>query len=318
MFSKVKHCKTSILPILLVALLTAGCGDDSAGPQQPQVVGSLIGHSDCGGFTVSKTLSEGVLPDQSAIIWEWDGKGKLILLHRNGAFNCCPNISCDITFDDDIITVTEKDSGMCDCLCLTDVEYHVTALAPGTYNIKFVELNLIEGDEKLDFNVTLGNEPQTDTVIVERDHYPWLPVTVHVGTMVSVSDCGGFATAAYLSDFPDSPDDSACITWEYDSTGVLWLTHENFVANCCLDSLIGAVGVSGDTIHLQVTEYNPSCFCICPYDIEMKLENLPPRLYLAHMPRATDTVRFWVNLTDELTGYSCYGETVWDPEPGTE
>ena len=71
--------------------------------------------------------------------------------------------------------------------------------------------------------------------------------------------------------------DEACMRWEYDGESVLRLTHVNAVFNCCADSVGGAIAVDGQEIVINEAEWlTMPCFCICPYDVEYEIVNLPP------------------------------------------
>ncbi len=80
--------------------------------------------------------------------YQYDEENGLILQHINAGFNCCSEVSANITIGGNLITVEETESGdFCYCLCLYDVEYRIEDLPPGEYTIKFVELCLEEEPE---------------------------------------------------------------------------------------------------------------------------------------------------------------------------
>ncbi|UCG61573.1 MAG: hypothetical protein JSV52_14875 [Candidatus Zixiibacteriota bacterium] len=300
--------------LLLVVVLFMGCGDDSAGPGQPQIVGTLSAHSDCGGYVAAKTLAD-ITSGQSAVAWAWDGQGTLDLRHLNGAFNCCPQMDCKITVKDNIITVTEMDEGLCDCLCLTDVDYRITGIPAGTYFVKFEEMNLVEGDEKLEFPVTLGSQAGNDTVVVQRDHYPWVPEDPLIGGTTEFSECGGFETARLLS---EPPADSVCIAWEYDESHTLKLLHQNVTFNCGMYDIATMVVVDTGAIWIEERPLINPMHCDCLFDVEIEIPNLSPDFYMVVIMDSYwdgekwvpsgDSLHFSIDLVQDPSGYHCYEE----------
>jgi hypothetical protein len=306
-----------LLTFLAVGLLV-GCDDDGTGPgTQQQITGTLVAHSECGGFDDSLDPAGSITSGQSAVVWEWDGEGTLNLRHINAAFNCCPQISCEFAFDENVITVIEMDEGLCDCLCLFDADFKITGLTVGMYTIKFSEMYLVEGDPKLEFSVSLGATASSDTVVVNRDHYPWVPEVPSAGTVIDFSECGGFA--AHRLDI-EPPGDSSCVSWYYDGERTLWLTHQNAIFNCGLYDLTAVIAVDTGGIWIEEKALINPVYCICPFDIDMTVNNVsrePQMIFIVNstwsgsewIPGA-DTVRFMIDLTAEEAGYHCYDESL--------
>jgi hypothetical protein len=74
--------------------------------------------------------------------------------------------------------------------------------------------------------------------------------------------------------------DQACIVWEYDGESILQLTHINAVFNCCPDSVGGEISIAGQTVTIDEVEWlTLPCDCICPFDVEYTILNLPPAEY---------------------------------------
>jgi len=98
---------------------------------------------------------------------------QLSLGHINAAFNCCPDsIYCQVSEDNDTITIEEFEGmGLCDCICLYDLDIRIEGMLPKMYYIKVVERS-IDDDERLYFNVDLGLTPTGD-YCVPRNSYPW-------------------------------------------------------------------------------------------------------------------------------------------------
>lgn len=305
-----QNISSAFLPMVLLVLLLANCVDDSAdSPLAPFITGSLVAVSECGGFP--ERLLPALPPDQSGVEWFYDGEGTLRLSHINAAFNCCPKISCRITEIGNTITIKEIDEGMCDCLCLTDAVYGIRTVSPGTYTIRFDEPYLEKGEQLLEFSITLGTEPSGGDFVVDRNHYPWHPPDPE-GTLADYSTCGGFDDPR----FPDEPPaDSNCFVWEYDDN-LLSLRHTNAVFNCCVEALTAVIVVTGDRITITEGETGESmCFCICLYDLDMDIFNLPPGVYQVTVfaPYREHPIEFVADLLSQPDGYYCYG-TGMEPE----
>lgn len=294
-----------------LAVLFAACSEDSDGPFTSIITGSLVNQSECGGFP-TMTLAPDVPSDQTAAFWSYDGHGTLQLWHLNAAFNCCPNISCRITAVNNTITVEEMDEGMCDCLCLTDVVYEVKGLSAGTYYIKFKEMYLVEGDELLEFPITVGSEPASGEIFVYRDHYPWMPADGGtIGVLKDYSDCGGFDDERF-GFYPLV--DSTCVLWDYNDNTLL-LRHLNAFFNCCLDYIQVQITVNENSILIRESEHAPNpCFCLCPYDVDMEIYNLSPDVYNM-LILAPDCTEFWatLDLIQEPEGSECFYPVLIEP-----
>ncbi len=152
--------------------------------------GNLIDRSECKGYAIN---GEGtIIPNTKDCIAYAYYEGNILLLkHINAGFNCCPDIDVDIVIENSTIIINEVEiEGLCDCLCLFDLDYEIKNLEPGTYTIKVIEPYLQEGDAPLEFTVDLalpapgigentkrkyfkhGTSP-ANLFCVNRYHYPW-------------------------------------------------------------------------------------------------------------------------------------------------
>ncbi len=141
-------------------------------PEQSLVPsGTIISHGEC------KT-GKGTLDDpsttQDCIDWSFEN-GTLSLNHINAGFNCCPVILADITVEGNLIVITEIDSldgGGCDCNCLFDVQYEISGLQAGVYQLVVEEPYRQNPDEPIDFLLDLSTT--SDGRHCEgRTVYPW-------------------------------------------------------------------------------------------------------------------------------------------------
>jgi len=139
----------------------------------PPPAGSLVSQTGCKG-ELAAAAPEDYTPDQSCIVWDYDGTGTLAITHVNAGFNCCPVLDISVDVQDGTITLYEIETeGQCDCLCLYDLDYEVTSLPPGVYRIVTDETYFVPGMmEALDFTVDLSSTPQ-GVHCVERTIGPW-------------------------------------------------------------------------------------------------------------------------------------------------
>jgi len=111
--------------------------------------------------------------DQSCIVWEYDVRGQLSIQHINAGLNCCPEGEVAITVSGGRITLDERPiNGVCNCLCLFDIDMLVANLPPGEYTVVVKEPLWPGPGETFEFTVDLNTSP-TGLVCVDRNAYPW-------------------------------------------------------------------------------------------------------------------------------------------------
>lgn len=169
------------LSVMLVVLLMVAlnCNEDSDSPAEPSEAISLTvtDHSDCKMFTAK---SYGVSASEECIVWEYDDEGLLSIQHINSGFNCCVDALL-ASFDKagNTITIIESEdleNGGCDCLCLYDIDYRISYLAPSTYKFIIIapcmDTPTTPDSDYITFSINLASEP-SGSYCVERDYYPW-------------------------------------------------------------------------------------------------------------------------------------------------
>ncbi len=153
--------------LLLIALV--GCTTDTSGPvvttTNPAAV--LTGYEGC-------INPQSIKPADDCLEYEYAIDGTLRIQHLGAGFNCCPGeIYADISItEDQILIVEEEKESACRCLCLYTIDYKVTNLKPGKYEIRVVEPYVTEEDDPLVCTIDLMASP-SGSCCVERDHYPW-------------------------------------------------------------------------------------------------------------------------------------------------
>ena len=114
------------------------CAPDIAIPQpQPRIEG--YSHSECspGGGHSAAGGYPGCGEDQILLTAE---PRRLHVLHRNAAYNCCPDdIVISLSVEGMTLRLREQEvlTTACHCLCCYEVEATVDALAPGVYTVEF-------------------------------------------------------------------------------------------------------------------------------------------------------------------------------------
>ncbi len=148
-----------------------------------------------------------------------------------------------------------------------------------------------------------------------RPHIPGQQVT---GEVVDFSDCGGYIMKPVAIDAFTGP---SCIMYEYsDTTNTLEIRHQTSMFNCCIDSITAEIAVIENVIVISEDDVESApCDCICPYDVDMEISNLPAGYYLLIFtsPYLRDPIQFTINLGTEPSGYYCVDSTVPTPTDTT-
>lgn len=136
-------------------------------------IGQLIDVTGCKNF-IDDSDDLGEPQERDCIYYEYSNQGALVLKHVNAAFNCCPEkIEADISIENGTIAIAEREeNGLCDCMCLYDLDYEIRNLPLGAYQITVKEPYVPNGEDPMSFSVDLGLEPE-GKFCVEREAYPW-------------------------------------------------------------------------------------------------------------------------------------------------
>jgi hypothetical protein len=103
----------------------------------------------------------------------------------------------------------------------------------------------------------------------------WAPGDRVSIALVDLSGCKEQPTGIPLASASSSED---CVEWWQVGGSVLHLRHVNAGFNCC--PVVDAnVSVEGWTITVEEIELEGNCFCLCLFDVEYEVENVPPGVY---------------------------------------
>lgn len=140
------------------------------------------------------------------------------------------------------------------------------------------------------------------------------------GNVVMRSGCGGFEVAK-PSGWAST--DKTCLQWEYNGEGTLQLFHLNAGMNCCTD-LVADIDLDGNTITIREDEAGEFCYCLCLYDVEYSITDLPPGSYAivveeTYLPEGDDILTVTVDLAENPSGHHCVDRTgyPWEPPTGS-
>ncbi|HUU06286.1 MAG TPA: hypothetical protein VMZ49_10485 [Patescibacteria group bacterium] len=96
------------------------------------------------------------------------------------------------------------------------------------------------------------------------------------GKLTNQSGCKKFAAGLASSIVPAN--EQECIRYRY-SENTLYLSHQNTAFNCCPGKIMTAITVSNHTITIREIEQEAGCHCMCLFDLEMEICNLPRGTY---------------------------------------
>ncbi|MCK4511082.1 hypothetical protein KAW64_05045 [bacterium] len=112
----------------------------------------------------------------ACVTYDYDGSSVLLLTHSNTTFNCAPVAvggHVSVVPGRSIRIVEAEDVPVpADCLCLFNVDYEITPVPPGHYNVTISELYARAGNEQFDFELDLTEAASGETCLV-RAGYPW-------------------------------------------------------------------------------------------------------------------------------------------------
>ncbi|MEW5924218.1 MAG: dockerin type I domain-containing protein [Candidatus Zixiibacteriota bacterium] len=136
------------------------------------IEGSIVGEPAC----KNMTLKSDTAVEQDCIEYDYDGSGTLNLTHYNDMFNCCPeSLYIVVTLENNVIRLDEYESeGLCDCICIYDMEYEITGILPGVYTL--IVDNISYYNEytggPIEFEIDLST-PTSGIFCVDRPYLPW-------------------------------------------------------------------------------------------------------------------------------------------------
>jgi len=272
-----------LISAILIVLIPAGCSKDTPSEPEQYEDNPVAGVVDYSGCKTDKQAGKNpdVSSDQDCVEFIYDETEETLeLIHLNAGFNCCPGeITANITFNGDTISILEKESeAACRCLCLFDISYMIEGVSSASYTIRISEPYINEDDKPVEFTVDLELEPAGKKCFL-RKHYPWNTGYYSEnlqGVLVDYDGCKG--TTSGISDL-EIPGCLDCVQCFYGDQNTLFLKHLNATFNCCPEEIIAEVVVSGDTIMITEDETEGLCDCHCLFDLEYEINDIYPGEY---------------------------------------
>jgi len=180
--------KLQFFYLAVLAFLLAGCdsGEKALEPvKQAKGVRCIItGRTDCKVWEGEVEEGRSLAPDvaesasfhygiEDCVEYVYSGD-TLSIRHINSAFNCCPKeILVDASVSGDTIVIVERESeGLCDCICLYDLNIKVLNLTPSKYTVVIKEQYLCKGDEPVIFPLDITGST-SGSICFKRSCYPW-------------------------------------------------------------------------------------------------------------------------------------------------
>jgi len=119
-----------------------------------------------------------------------------------------------------------------------------------------------------------------------------------------------------------------CVTWDWDGSDTLKVTHVNAALNCCPGTIVGLVDINGSNITIEETEGDdaPMCHCLCLYDLYYEISGITGgvvtiTLIEPYIADYADPFTVTVDLDEEPEGSLCLyrGTYPWGSEqPGED
>ncbi len=140
-------------------------------------IGMIDNYSGCKDVTGTNDDAGSLSADSACVIlYNFPADNLLRIYQTNTAYNCCVDaLDADFEFAEGLITITgieHPPGGLCDCICLYDVNYSIANYEQAVTTIRFVEPYLPVGQEQLEITVDLSREG-TWKYCVQREGYPW-------------------------------------------------------------------------------------------------------------------------------------------------
>jgi hypothetical protein len=129
------------------------------------------------------------------------------------------------------------------------------------------------------------------------------------GQLTGSSECKTFPASFAKSDVGPDQD---CLEWQYDGASLLALRHVNAGFNCCPRLLLAQIVIQGADIGIDESEdlTGAGCFCLCLYDLDYEIANLPPGVYSItvnepYAPEGGEVLEFTLDLVNSPVGSYC-------------
>jgi hypothetical protein len=132
------------------------------------------------------------------------------------------------------------------------------------------------------------------------------PCSPPTGILVNYYGCKEFQKGTVID---STPPDQDCIEYQYDGESVLQLKHVNAGFNCCPE-IAANITIEDNTITIEEIEISGECYCLCLFDVDYEISNLPPGVYTIkvnglYLEEGDEPLEFTVDLASSPSGIFC-------------
>jgi hypothetical protein len=160
------------------------------------------------------------------------------------------------------------------------------------------------GDANCDGEVNLGDVVYLLNYLFIGGPPPCSPST---GVLLNYDGCKEFQKGSVID--TSTPPDQDCMEYQYDGESILSLKHVNAGFNCCPE-IAANITIEDNIITIEEIEISGECFCLCLFDVDYEISNLPPGEYTikvneVYLEEADEILEFTVDLTSSPSGTHC-------------
>jgi hypothetical protein len=138
------------------------------------------------------------------------------------------------------------------------------------------------------------------------------PCNPPTGILIGYHGCKQFQKGTALH---TTPPDQDCIEYQYDGEGLLQLKHVNAGFNCCPE-IAADITIENNIITIKEIEISGECYCLCLFDVDYEIRNLPPGEYTIivtepYVQEGDEILEFTVDLSSSPSGSPCVYRDYW-------
>ena len=130
-----------------------------------------------------------------------------------------------------------------------------------------------------------------------------------IGVLTEYNGCKQFQAGSQL-DGTLQTQMSDCLEFHYNGYSTLTLRHINAGFNCCPGEITAEITFYGNLIVIIEREQQQACRCLCLFDLEYEMINLPPQRYTIwviepYMEANDQVLEFTADLSATNSGSYC-------------
>jgi hypothetical protein len=130
------------------------------------------------------------------------------------------------------------------------------------------------------------------------------------GALLGYNGCKQFLQTAGTDPFAPSAEND-CIEFSYDGESTLTLKHINAGFNCCPGDITAAIEIGSGRIIITENENEQGCDCLCLFDVQYEIINLPPGRYTIriiglYLDESDEPVEVDVDFRETPSGTFCF------------